>query len=642
MKSFLFFLFSISLTFVHAQSTWYDATALKYRSLYSLDDKVVVIHLETSDDLIQLIEAYCPSGDGTAAGLMDCYEDNPFIRVHITEPENIDEEGISAVRDIGNAMMPPGGSMVTNAADGLARFLVKRTKEELTAAFFTRFQEAITDNVYLGTIFPNTRDLLSTIAEDIYQYQTFIESLRHNFIIDMEALDANLPATLDLLAQDQVLQPGLAALLQDGFHTAYQLQNGGSPVDMLSFLGGDALMQDPALFTDTTAFDLQVKDIAAAFKLLNLLSTSLKSDGENESYWVDILTLKAEIKDPVTAGLFLGLLYQQSGQIVFHGNTDMKSVFKSIKSHTDQAAGFMQLIADFSTLANEMYRTSWSTMPIPGAEVTTYQVYYPHIEKFLQITGLTDQVIQIVGQIKSEKAPLINTFNQLFKNVNQLNLDLVQNQYVAAISDVAILLDLVLKDKFTFKKDFLAYGQFIATIAAANDPDAVAEAIEMFALPPGSSRMKKYSQMSVALNAYGGGGYGWENLSDPVLNAGISNKGVIAPSAPVGVNFNVGFGEAGSLSLFMPVIDIGAIYVYRFSDQTQPLPVFDFKNILAPGAYIIYGAGKDIPLSAGFGAQLGPNLRKVTTSGLQVSETSAWRFGFILNVDIPILHLYTK
>lgn len=356
MKSFLFLLLSITLAFAQAQSTWYDARELKSRSLYSLDDNIVVIHVESSDDLIQVIEAYCPSGNGTAAGLMACYEDNPFIQLNITEPEITDEEGISAVRDIGNAMMPPGGSMVTNAADGLARFLVKRTKEELTAAFFTRFQEAITDNVYLGTIFPNTRDLLSTIAEDIYQYQTFIESLRHNFIIDMEALDASLPATLDLLVQDQVLQPGLAALLQDGFHTAYQLQNGSSPVDLLSFLGGDALMQDPALFSDTTAFDLQVKDIAAAFKLLNLLSSSLKSDGENESYWVDILTLKAEIKDPVTAGLFLGLLYQQSGQIVFHGNTDMKSVFKSIKSHTDQAAGFIQLIADFSTLANEMYR----------------------------------------------------------------------------------------------------------------------------------------------------------------------------------------------------------------------------------------------------------------------------------------------
>lgn len=139
MKSFLFLLLSITLAFAQAQSTWYDARELKSRSLYSLDDNIVVIHVESSDDLIQVIEAYCPSGNGTAAGLMACYEDNPFIQLNITEPEITDEEGISAVRDIGNAMMPPGGSMVTNAADGLARFLVKRTKEELTAAFFHPF-----------------------------------------------------------------------------------------------------------------------------------------------------------------------------------------------------------------------------------------------------------------------------------------------------------------------------------------------------------------------------------------------------------------------------------------------------------------------------------------------------------------------
>jgi hypothetical protein len=113
--------------------------------------------------------------------------------------------------------------------------------------------------------------------------------------------------------------------------------------------------------------------------------------------------------------------------------------------------------------------------------------------------------------------------------------------------------------------------------------------------------------------------------------------------APLGIDFNIGLHDAGSISFYTQVIDVGAIFAYRFSNQTERIPDLKFENIIAPGFYTIYGFGNNVPVSLGVGAQLGPNLRKIDpAAGLNIDETKAWRFGFILAVDIPITHFYTK
>ena len=127
------------------------------------------------------------------------------------------------------------------------------------------------------------------------------------------------------------------------------------------------------------------------------------------------------------------------------------------------------------------------------------------------------------------------------------------------------------------------------------------------------------------------------------VDAAIQDKNVLSPSAPVGVDLNFGLGAGGSLSMYAQVIDVGAIFAYRFSNETEQIPELKFQNIVAPGFYGIYGFPNNIPISVGVGAQLGPNLRKINDDlGLDVKTTNAWRFGFILSVDIPITHFYTK
>jgi hypothetical protein len=168
-------------------------------------------------------------------------------------------------------------------------------------------------------------------------------------------------------------------------------------------------------------------------------------------------------------------------------------------------------------------------------------------------------------------------------------------------------------------------------------------AIEMFALPPGSSKMKKQpGRFSVALNAYTGFALGTEYLDNGL--GGSDAKNIRALSAPIGLSGSWGLGvgkkNLGSLGFFVPVLDIGAVTAYRFNDNNAaPLPELTWGNILSPGLYAVYGFPWDLPVAFGYGAQVGPALRKVTTNSVEVNR-SAWRQGVFLSVDIPVAYFY--
>ena len=129
-----------------------------------------------------------------------------------------------------------------------------------------------------------------------------------------------------------------------------------------------------------------------------------------------------------------------------------------------------------------------------------------------------------------------------------------------------------------------------------------------------------------------------------------THNAFLSVAAPVGFGFNTGFGKGGSLGLFTSIIDVGAIAAFRFGDNdAADLPALSIKNILAPGAYLVYGFPCDLPLSLGFGAQLGPNLREINTTPdpsmpdvIEPVFKNGWKYGFFLAVDIPLFNLYVR
>jgi hypothetical protein len=180
----------------------------------------------------------------------------------------------------------------------------------------------------------------------------------------------------------------------------------------------------------------------------------------------------------------------------------------------------------------------------------------------------------------------------------------------------------------------------MAAVAEAKNSDEVAYAIDRIALPPGSAAMKKSSAFSLMINAYGGVSAGVEFLGQGI-GQGRDAKTLLAPWAPLG--FDLSFGNKkgnASTGLFLPFIDVGALAAFRLGDtQSADVPQLKWSNIIAPGAYLVFGFSKAAPLSFSIGGQLGPNLRKVNTQGITLDDQRGYRIGATLAIDIPVLRL---
>lgn len=198
-----------------------------------------------------------------------------------------------------------------------------------------------------------------------------------------------------------------------------------------------------------------------------------------------------------------------------------------------------------------------------------------------------------------------------------------------------------------FRNGIFKYGHFLADVASADSPGAVQAAMETIALPAGSSQNKRLNPFSIDLNAYFGGTAGYEHFLDDSADSlntsnGLNSYGLFVP---VGVAFSKRLGKKSntSLSLFFPIIDLGALTVYRTdanAKNLESLPDLNFANVLAPGAHLMLNLPKS-PFFIGAGVQYGPNVREIRSdSSFDIDPVRAIRYMISFGVDVPVIPFF--
>lgn len=138
---------------------------------------------------------------------------------------------------------------------------------------------------------------------------------------------------------------------------------------------------------------------------------------------------------------------------------------------------------------------------------------------FQQFQNLYDH---LSGDVRNNIADL-KAGRLLYKNAKSLTNNLV------TLSDA-----LALRNASYFKW-LTNFSELLTEIAGSKDNQALANIIEVCALPPGSYRIKRNSRFSIDLNAYVGAYYGKETIQ------GESEfKSVYGITAPIGVSFSWG------------------------------------------------------------------------------------------------------
>lgn len=663
MRPIFFFLLCLLLhAGAHAQTLLQDAEALReyFDQPDASDfDQRLIFNWDALDARhSEIMRKYCITKDTlTTFWVEESFRDNVFLLVERTDQNRVLLAGFAGEDRVesSKAGVSASGFSVSTLADGLARFLVKRTKQELSLAFFDEFKETVRNDRYVGHFCPFTQAQLLRIDSDVYQFNDYLESLREGFTADMTSL----PMSLETFVRDDSFCKGCTQkeagiVIADMFHIAQQMVNGESPVDMISYLADPSY----AAIQSTPETMPVLYNMAGGLRFLNLLSESFRNPNamDPKMPWYTSKEIREKLKDPVLLRIYLGLLWQKAGDIQFLDDSGAQKT--NLRLLMAQANTGGNLVANWrrsiESMADLTQATQFSLRSSSGTETTTADDFFAYAQS---VTDILQNINQMGKTMLAREKDIIPTdYIFLMRHCNSLYFNVRQRNFAGAVSNVIYCLNLIGSDKEKIAT-LLKYANFMAAVAEANTPDEMERAIEAFALPPGSSRMKKQpGQFAVALNAYTGLAGGWEVLDG---TSKVQNFGSVA--APLGLSLSWGLGkrnpetkvdtlksgkikvkvrEYGSLGLFVPIIDVGAVTAYRFKDDSaQNLPELTWSNILSPGLYLTYHLPRKWPIALGVGGQLGPGLRKVTENGLEV-DRSGYRYGAFIAVDIPITYFY--
>jgi hypothetical protein len=387
-----------------------------------------------------------------------------------------------------------GGLDVTNIADGLAQFLIKRGKQELNIAFFQKMKDFLEDNVEARTLFPATSVFLGNI--DAYRYSELLQSLRESFYKDISNLIVNLNLLIDLpkyqvllkalpeirvairsvkiiseLSQpDSSIHPAnlishFAALKEWG-EMNINLKSSWKALDEISkSVRRVEFKIDSTIRVDTTrltrdTFSLKVTRQSDnvikidtvrisrinTFRIDSVRIQQYDTVKNNKIAWIKFLDFNENIlKDTVTLKIYLGLLYQRMAGISFrYSPAKDTSVQQFMKDNSTNILRLADLVENFLVLANDVEQ---SIKDIRNKEVNDDD-YYTYIEKAINVVDYGFKVANTIkeGLVNDRYISIARNANNLYKNIYTKN-------YNAAVMNGYLIFDEVFTNSKAALKD---------------------------------------------------------------------------------------------------------------------------------------------------------------------------------------------
>lgn len=565
----------------------------------------------------------------------------------------------------------------SKAINALGTFIANRFKQELNIAFLEKFREMLDKYEELEALFPKTYNVLKN--NEPYNFTTFLQTLRDAFQEDLDNMTGNLRTYLQKKYSENPKLDILAYLL-----TINEIANGMAYTDKKIHTSEIINNIDEYGYLEELSNN-NLKIVGNSFKLLALISRNISTkNDQGKVTWISAEDLKVlmKLKAESLRNLFIGLLIDKESTVLKKIEFDSNGVYDIITTNkisifNEYIGRIIFKVIDLEEIANNEYYKS-------NGETDNFKKFYNYSKGITAIisTGVEGVlelgVIEDDSVIKDIKEKYIPTLNSGLDMTNYIR----NKEYGLAINSAYEILKLYIEEEKSDEKKYivpsyiLKYGNFIASMAVAESSDEMLKILETAALPVGSYRIKRNSLFNISLNAYAGvfGGLEWFNESEDVLN----NQGIEKYSAttgftaPVGISFSWGRRKTlkggdennrfrnnfkylsckenkprvlrgSSWSLFVSVIDVGAVTSFQLTnDDIETLPEFTWENVLAPGAFLIYGF-KNNPLSIMAGIQYGPQIRSIKddlTIDNDALRSISFRIG--LTVDIPIFSIYTK
>lgn len=279
---------------------------------------------------------------------------NPFLAPYIPMggSENLNANNVTSNTLLGSKI---GGLDVTNIANALSSIMIEHAKEELTAAFFDRFNKFIEENKEFQILFPKTTSTMSTLLS--YRYTEMLPALQASFLEDLNEIVYRIHEVLQLEKYKIMFKnfPEIR-LAAESIKVIHELEKGdATPADVITEFAALEFWDDEAIVNEVS-----YKNIKNSLELADILSKSIIDTTDVNKVWVDFKNIKIMINDPTLFKIYLGLLYEQikTKTITFYKSTDdFDELATLMQKNSDDLNYFSKKFSEFFDLADKVDTT---------------------------------------------------------------------------------------------------------------------------------------------------------------------------------------------------------------------------------------------------------------------------------------------
>ncbi|WP_160710859.1 prefoldin subunit [Chitinophaga solisilvae] len=432
--------------------------------------------------------------NATNTDILLAYKDNPFLEHELCQigenncDKNIHDDFAGAYpvpNELSTKSGAWGANLTANIANGVADFLIQRAQEEINVAVFQRIKKILDKYPEFNILFPETYKLIGPI--EAYNYAATLKALKDAVHNDVKGLMGHV-ASLYALPKYKVLNNEVPELTPIFALTQLvaELNNDAGPSQVISRISSAAYVQEPH------------NNYAAFMQLAGKLSDGFlkqrlgQPDDKNYKYFTpDDLAYYSKNKPTVMAGIskiFMGLIYQQLGELSFYGNGQAYQVKDVLTPYANQTSLVVNNLLtavtalDAANAALEKIRTDENQYRFmnPNKDLDRIKQYGIVLQQWLELASpfislppdnASAACQQFVAIMKEIRVFYLPTATSTLNIISQIE----QKQYNLAVYQLAELFKLVnnyLEAKMelagyreNLQKELDSTGKAVATLA---------------------------------------------------------------------------------------------------------------------------------------------------------------------------------
>lgn len=480
---------------------------------------------------------------------------------------------------------------------GVTDFFVERAQDEVAFAFVLRLREPAR-TAFARNALPRSAGLVASI--DGASFQALLPMVQAALVSDLTSLPVRLREdsvrrALGISADVAQRVEAVGLLYAKG----NELRSGRPPLAVLSSL------------IDVDSADLSRDDLRRGLNLVGAIAREYAGSGEAlVALGRPEHALKRRYFTAFLARDLVGLLELQGPAA-----TDFLRIVGS------READVSALVTQLHTLETELRRMHAQRDSL-AADFDA--------ERYLVTVAHTLQTVAAARAFVSRNSSV--AFDRWIADATELVVATSRRDYGQAVT---WLLSMRGRQPTNAQLQLLSFG---VALANASTPEEASRALRSVSAPVGSYRAKRnqegewWEPRTVSVVGYLGLGGGWEN-EDGL--AGFGDAGQLGPALPIGIEASMGT-AFGAMSVFVSLIDVGNLASIRLSDTdtVRATPETGWRQVLAPGAFLVLNLSRSVPLSLGAGIQVAPGLRESTTDG--GSDLTVSRLHLFAGIDATL------